>query len=150
VLRYDEGLFIGYRAVDRDGREPLYSFGHGMGYTTWVYHDLSVRTRGLSGFDGVEVRVDMRNTGTRRGREVVQVYASRGDSAIERPVKWLAGFAVVDADAGRSVTATIRVPERVFQHWNGSGWETEPGEFTLAAGPSSARLPLSAVVNRDG
>lgn len=150
VLRYDEGLFIGYRAVDRDGREPLYPFGHGMGYTTWVYHDLSVRTRGLSGFAGVEVRVDLRNTGTRRGREVVQVYASRRESAIERPVKWLAGFAVVDADAGRSVTATIRVPERAFQHWNGSGWETEPGEFTLAAGPSSARLPLTSIVERAG
>jgi beta-glucosidase len=143
-------LFIGYRAYDRDARTPRYPFGHGMGYTVWTYHDLSVRTRGLSGYQGVEVRVDLRNTGTRRGREVVQVYASRRHSAIERPLKWLAGFAVVDADPGRSVIATIRVPERVFQHWTGSGWETEPGEFTLAAGPSSARLPLTAIVDRAG
>ncbi len=148
VLAYDEGLFIGYRAYDRDARQPRYPFGHGMGYTTWVYHDLSVRTRGLAGYQGVEARIDLRNTGTRRGREVVQVYASRRRSSIERPVKWLAGFAVAEADPGKSVTVTIRIPERAFQHWAGSCWETEPGEFTLAAGPSSARLALTAAVER--
>ncbi|HEX6527944.1 MAG TPA: glycoside hydrolase family 3 C-terminal domain-containing protein [Streptosporangiaceae bacterium] len=142
VLRYDEGLFIGYRAYDRDGRRPLFPFGHGLGYTTWSYESINVDQ------DAVFV-VTLRNTGRRRGREVVQVYASRPDSAIERPVKWLAGFATVDAGPGETVTARVEIPARSFQHWTPEqGWTTEPGRFTLAAGPSSANLPLTATVVR--
>ena len=137
VLTYHEGLFIGYRAYDRDGRIPLFPFGHGAGYTTWSYESLAVGSEGA----GVAARVQVRNTGSRRGREVVQVYASRPDSAVERPAKWLAGFATVDADPGETVTADIGIPERAFQHWTGQGWCTEPGSFVLAAGPSSAALP---------
>jgi beta-glucosidase len=148
VLRYDEGLFIGYRAYDRDGRLPLFPFGYGLGYTSWSYESIEAEGRVADGTgpEQVTVRVTIRNSGTRRGREVVQVYASRPDSAIERPVKWLAGFAVADADPGEPVTVTIRVPERVFQHWTEQGWAVEPGTFTLAAGPSSATLPLSRAI----
>jgi len=141
VLRYDEGLFIGYRAFDRDGRRPLFPFGHGMGYTTWSYDAIDIDQ------DGV-VAVTVRNTGARAGREVVQVYASRPDSALERPVKWLAGFGTAGAGPGEAVTVRIPVAERAFQHWSGSAWEAEPGQFTLSAGPSSAHLPLTATVNR--
>ena len=142
VLTYDEGLFIGYRAYDRDGREPLFPFGHGTGYTTWSYESIAVPGDGA----GVSACVEVRNTGSRRGREVVQVYASRPDSALERPAKWLAGFAVADADPGETVTVGVHIPERAFQHWTGQGWSTEPGSFVLAAGPSSASLPLTAHV----
>ena len=92
---------------------------------------------------GVAACVQVRNTGPRRGREVVQVYASRPDSAVERPAKWLAGFAGVDADPGETVEVGILIPERVFQHWSDAGWVLEPGAFTLSAGPSSASLPLT-------
>jgi beta-glucosidase len=143
VLCYTEGLFIGYRGYDRDGRKPLFPFGHGTGYTTWSYESLTVE----SGASGAAACVRVRNTGARRGREVVQVYASRpGDSAVERPAKWLAGFAAVDAGPGETVEAGIMIPERAFQHWSGTGWATEPGEFLLSVGPSSAVLPLTAAV----
>ena len=88
----------------------------------------------------------MTNTGTRPGREVVQVYASRPDSAVERPAKWLAGFAAVDADPGETVNVGILIPERAFQHWSDGGWTLEAGTFTLSAGSSSASLPLTATV----
>jgi beta-glucosidase len=139
VLSYDEGLFIGYRGYDRDGRKPRFPFGYGIGYTTWSYESMAVGP-------SVEVRVGVRNTGSRRGREVVQVYASRPDSAVERPVKWLAGFATAEADPGETVTVQVRIPERAFQYWSGAEWVTEPGAFTLAAGSSSASLPLTASV----
>jgi beta-glucosidase len=139
VLDYREGLFIGYRAFDRDGREPLFPFGHGTGYTTWSYDSMTV----ADGVAGVAACVQVRNTGPRRGREVVQVYASRPDSAIERPAKWLAGFAAVDADPGETVEVGILIPERAFQHWSDAGWVLEPGAFTLSVGPSSASLPLT-------
>jgi beta-glucosidase len=146
VLTYHEGLFIGYRAYDRDSREPLFPFGHGIGYTTWAHESVTL-DQPPAGASGVAVCVQLRNTGSRRGREIVQVYASRPDSAIERPAKWLAGFATVDADPGESVTVGILIPERAFQHWTGDGWSTEPGTFVLAAGPSSASLPLTTRVD---
>jgi beta-glucosidase len=154
VLSYGEGLFIGYRAFDRDGREPMFPFGHGAGYTTWSHESMTVEDRpaghgsagdgsAADGSAGVAVCVKVRNTGPRRGREVVQVYASRPDSAVERPAKWLAGFAAVDADPGESVEVGILIPERVFQHWSDAGWTLETGPFTLSVGPSSASLPLT-------
>jgi len=143
VLDYREGLFIGYRAFDRDGREPLFPFGHGTGYTSWAYDSMTVADGPANTGGGVAACVQVRNTGPRRGREVVQVYASRPDSAVERPAKWLAGFAGVDADPGETVEVGILIPERVFQHWSDAGWVLEPGAFTLSAGPSSASLPLT-------
>jgi beta-glucosidase len=145
TLRYSEGLFIGYRAFDRDGREPLFPFGHGRGYTTWSYDSITVDCPDPPAA-GVAVCVEVRNTGSRRGREIVQVYASRPDSAVERPAKWLAGFAAVDADPGETVTVGILLPERAFQHWADGGWTLEAGTFALAAGSSSASLPLTGSV----
>jgi beta-glucosidase len=145
VLTYREGLFIGYRAYERDGRIPLFPFGHGTGYTTWSYESLAVDHDPA----GVAACVQVRNTGARRGREVVQVYASRPGSAVSRPLKWLAGFAAVDADPGETVEVGIMIPQRAFQHWDGRGWATEPGSFTLLAGSSSASLPLAAEVRPD-
>jgi beta-glucosidase len=163
VLSYTEGLFIGYRGYDRDGREPLFPFGHGTGYTTWSYDSITVdcdeanQAAGPSvggpsvggprvGRQGVAVCVEVRNTGARPGREVVQVYASRPESAVERPVKWLAGFAAVDAGPGETVNVGILIPGRAFEHWSGGGWTLEAGTYTLSAGPSSASLPLTGTV----
>lgn len=89
----------------------------------------------------VEVRI--RNHGTRHGKEVVQVYAGRPGGAVERPLRWLAGFAVVEAAPGEDTVATVTVDARAFQHWDTEvgGWEVESGTFTLEAGPSSATPP---------
>ena len=148
VLTYTEGLFTGYRGYDRDGREPLFPFGHGRGYTTWSYDSMTVdcALAEPAGPPGVAVCVEVRNTGPRPGREIVQVYASRPDSAVERPVKWLAGFAAVGADPGETVNVGILLPERAFQHWADGGWTLEAGRYTLSAGSSSASLPLTAGV----
>ena len=91
--------------------------------------------------DGAKVR--LANTGTRRGREVVQVYASKPGSAVERPARWLVGFAVVEADAGEEVIVDVPLSPRAFDHWDG-GWQREPGEFVLEAGRSVADLKLSS------
>jgi beta-glucosidase len=151
VLAYTEGLFIGYRGYDRDGREPLFPFGHGRGYTSWSYDAITVdcapaNLADPAGAPAVAVCVEVRNTGPRPGREIVQLYASRPDSAVERPAKWLVGFAAVDADPGETVNVGILIPERAFQHWSDSGWTLEAGAFALSAGSSSASLPLTASV----
>jgi beta-glucosidase len=136
VLGYDEGIFVGYRAYDRDGRTPLYPFGHGLGYTSWEYLDLA------SDAEGVQVTV--RNMGVRRGREVAQVYASRPDGTVERPPRWLVGFASAEVDPGDEATVRIALSARSFAHWDvqAGGWRVEPGTFRLSAGPSSGQQGL--------
>lgn len=152
VVRYDEGVHIGYRAWLRSGRTPAYPFGHGLGYTTWRLDDLRVPAE-VPPEAGFDVTVEVTNTGGRAGKHVVQVYLARpGDdgasavaSAVERPVRWLAGFAVVRAEAGARATAVVHVPARSLAHWDG-GWRTEPGACTVLAGSHVSDLPLSAEV----
>jgi beta-glucosidase len=138
VLRYAEGVHIGYRAWLRAGTTPAFPFGHGLGYTTWEYLD-------LSGVDGKFV-VRLRNSGARPGKEVVQLYASRDDSNVDRPVRWLVGFAVVTADPGAEVTATIDVPPRALEYSTGSAWALELGTYTVSAGRSVVDLPLTTTL----
>jgi len=145
-LEYTEGIHIGYRAWLRADRTPVYPFGFGLGYTTWSFDTIEVTD--ATGTDPAEsndalVRVAVTNTGDRTGKHVVQVYAEREDSTVERPARWLVGFSVVRAEAGESVIANVPVAARRFAHWDG-GWQIEPGEYILRAGSSVSDLPLTA------
>jgi beta-glucosidase len=142
-LPYDEGLMIGYRWYLATDRAPLFPFGHGLGYTTWAYEGIAV--------DGDTVTVSVRNTGSRRGREVVQLYASRPDSAVERAPRWLVGSAVVETAAGETAEAAITIADHNFRHWDSSAhaWTVEPGTYQLHAGRSVVDLPLASEVSRD-
>ena len=150
VLAYTEGLHLGYRHFDQAGRQPRYPFGHGLGYTRWKYLAAEVMLPSLE--DGTDaeavVRVQLRNTGARPGCVTVQVYASSPDSAVERPVRWLAGFAKAEAPPGTEVLADIVVPLRRLAHWDTAArtWAIEPGDFQLHIGRSSRDLPLSVTV----
>lgn len=158
-LEYREGIHIGYRAwlvaTALGGPEPAFPFGSGMGYTSWDYESLtcadSAAVADLSSGATVAVVVKVRNTGARTGREVVQVYLSRADSAVDRPVRWLAGFATVDAAAGVATDVVVEIGQRAFQHWSVSehAWLTEPGPFTVHAGHDVSTLPLTARVTLD-
>ncbi|MER6999727.1 glycoside hydrolase family 3 C-terminal domain-containing protein [Streptomyces sp. NPDC000410] len=128
-LFYTEGVFIGYRAWDRTGRVPAYPFGHGLGYTTWDYESLEATP--------ATATVRVRNTGTRPGRETVQIYlapeAPETDAA-ERPQRWLAGFATVEAAPGESVDVEIPLPRRAFEIW-----DEQSGSWTFVPGPYQVR-----------
>ncbi|EYT61043.1 beta-glucosidase [Curtobacterium flaccumfaciens UCD-AKU] len=133
-VAYDEGVHVGYRAWLRAGTEPAYPFGHGLGYTTWSIDGVSATPTVREG-DAVIVTATVANTGDRAGKHVVQVYASRAESAVDRPVRWLVGFAPVRLGAGESTEVSIEVPARAFAHWDGS-WQYESGTFTLHVGAS--------------
>jgi beta-glucosidase len=147
VLRYDEGVFIGYRAWERSAPAPRYPFGHGSGYTSWRYENIVV--------DGSRVDVTLRNTGTRAGREVVQIYVSPARPADDetaadhgvpdRPARWLAGFASAEAAPGEVVSVAIDLPARAFQIWAG-GWRTIGGDYAVEAAHSVADRKLSATI----
>jgi beta-glucosidase len=142
-LEYAEGLDIGHRACLAAGIEPAYWLGHGLGYTTWEYESITAAASG----DGLTATVRVRNTGNRRGKQVVQVYASRPDSSVERPARWLAGFAVVMADPDETVEVPIDVHARTLRHWAvGRGWVVEPGEIVLSVGRNAGDLGGSATV----
>jgi beta-glucosidase len=143
-LEYAEGLDIGHRAYAATGTEPAFWFGHGLGYTTWEFEAIAAEVSG----DGGTATVRLRNTGDRSGRQVVQVYASRPDSSVARPVRWLAGFAVVTADPGETVEVPVEVHARALRHWEtGRGWVVEPGALTLSVGSSAGWLLASTTVH---
>lgn len=136
-VRYDEGIHVGYKAWLKAGREPAYAFGFGLGYTSWQLGEPEAESE--VGPDGLDVALDVTNTGRRAGKQVVQVYARRPNSAVDRPLLWLVGFAVVRLEAGARDRVRISVPRRAFAHWD-DGWTYEPGDFELLVGCSSDSL----------
>lgn len=135
VLDYAEGLAIGYRWYLEQDRDPLFGFGHGLGYSTWHLGDATASGRPA---DGLTVRVQVTCTGARPGRQVVQVYASRAESAVDRVPRWLVGFVAVDAAPGETVEAVVPVTRRALEHWDveSGSWQLETGVYRLHVGTS--------------
>ncbi|MFJ6797096.1 glycoside hydrolase family 3 C-terminal domain-containing protein [Streptomyces sp. NPDC091268] len=151
-LAYDEGLHIGHRAWLLTGKRPAYWFGHGLGYTTWEYGTVHAPAEVTEGFP-FTVRVQVRNTGDRPGREVVQVYLARPHSTVERPIRWFAGYAAVHAEAGATAVAAVQVPAHALRHWSEAekAWRTEPGNYQIMVGRSADDLAWRGVLSlRDG
>jgi beta-glucosidase len=143
VLDYAEGPGIGYRAWAKRAGGPAYWFGHGLGYTTWAYEGVSAPERVAPG-GAFTVRVRVRNTGARAGREVVQVYLARpGDDGPR-----LAGFAAAEAAAGEATEVEVEVGARAMRHWatEHHEWRVAPGVYTVLAGHDFGDLPLAASV----
>jgi beta-glucosidase len=140
-VRYDEGIHVGYRNWARLHRRPAYPFGHGLGYTTWRIGDVDTTQPGT-------VSVELTNTGNRAGKQVLQVYASRPESTVDRPALWLAAFRAVRVAAGHTVRVEVEIPARVFAHWDPTtqDWGHEPGEFELRIGFSATDLPASTSI----
>ncbi|MGW2812280.1 glycoside hydrolase family 3 protein [Streptomyces sp. NPDC001415] len=139
-LPYQEGLFIGYRAYDRAEVTPAYPFGHGLGYTSWEYESLEATP--------AHAKVRVRNTGTRTGRETIQIYLAPVADAVSRPVRWLAGFASVEAAPGDSAEVEIPLRRRSFEIWDelAGAWSFIPGQYEVRACHSLADVRLSATL----
>lgn len=162
VLRYEEGLHIGYRAWLANEVEPAFPFGHGLGYTSWSYLDAEPATAlpaataraadspDCSGaIEPVSVRVRVRNRGPRHGSEVIQLYLSRTDDEIERPLLWLAGWARVEAEPGEAVEVDVPIDRWAVRHWDESAgaWAIEPGRFDVRIGRNVGDLRLATYLD---
>lgn len=146
IVRYDEGLFIGYRHYTAKGIAPLFPFGHGLSYSTFALSGLeTAQTKA-----GVTVTVTLRNTGDRAGSTVVQLYLDDDDCSVTRPERELKGFAKVQLEAGQEKKLSIQLDPRDFAFFDvASGlWRVEEGSFTLWAGFSAEKLPLQTQLTR--
>lgn len=141
-VRYGEGLFIGYRYYDAKQVPVLFPFGYGLSYTTFAYSNPRVSAAGFKDVDGVVVSVDVTNTGSLAGAEVVQVYVHDHKATLVRPPKELKGFAKVMLQPGETQTISIPLDFRAFAfyHPEHRQWITEDGEFDILIGASSADI----------
>ncbi|MFN8470976.1 MAG: glycoside hydrolase family 3 C-terminal domain-containing protein [Anaerolineae bacterium] len=132
---YGEGLFVGYRYYDKKDVTPLFPFGHGLSYTTFEYRNLHITPAG----DGALVSVDVQNTGSRAGAEVVQVYVRDVASRLVRPDKELKAFARVELAPGETKTVDFTLDQDALAYYDPStkAWVVEPGEFEVLVGASS-------------
>lgn len=149
VIRYSEGLEIGYRWFQAQGIEPLFGFGFGLSYTTFDLTDVSVDAP-----DGANVPVtvtaSVTNTGPMAGAEVVQVYL--GIPVPGQPPKRLVGFQKVLVEPGESKLVTITIDPAATNHpfsvWDycTRSFSTKPGDYTVYVGTSADDTPHTAVL----
>jgi beta-glucosidase len=148
-LVYSEGINVGYRGFDSAGIEPLYCFGHGLGYTRFAFESLEVSPDAPALGRPITLTVRLRNTGSRPGKEVVQVYVSDLEASVPRPPRELKCFAVVRLDPGQTADVALTLEGRDFAFWDvGSrGWHAEPGRFEIGVGRSSRDIPLRRTID---
>jgi beta-glucosidase len=149
-VRYTDGIHVGYRGWQRSGATPAAPFGHGLGWSTFAYRAIGDPEVLADG--DVRVAVTVANTGARDAREIVQLYLEPpAEAAIERPVRWLAGFAHVDIPAGDSRRVVVTIPRRAFEAWDADQdrWITVAGGYRLGAGRSVRDLHLDTAVQVD-
>jgi len=145
-------VFYNYKPSARRGYvldtiAPLYPFGFGLSYTTFAYSNLRVSAKQIPATGRTRVSVDVRNTGSRAGDEVVQLYVRDEVSSATRPVKELRGFQRVSLAPGETRTVSFDVgPEHLSYHGAGMKRVVEPGTFQLMVGGSSADLQSVSLV----
>jgi len=135
---YGEGIFVGYRYYDKKEIEPLFPFGHGLSYTTFKYSELELSGEDF-GADELVVSLDVENTGSRFGKEVVQLYVRDEVSSEVRPLKELKGFKKVSLNPGESKKVSFKITKRDLSYYDihSQSWVAEPGAFKLLVGSSS-------------
>jgi beta-glucosidase len=147
---YAEGIYVGYRYFDTKNVEPAFPFGFGLSYTKFGYSDLKVvhfiRSAGTGKTEGDVVTFNVKNTGSRDGAEVVQLYVHDGHSKIDRPVHELKGFERVELKAGESKKVQFDLDRMALSYWSTEkkDWVAEPGTFEVEVGSSSRDIRLRA------
>lgn len=136
---YGERIYVGYRYYDKKEVAPLFPFGFGLSYTTFSYSNLRLSATEIGAGDTLQVSVDVTNSGTVAGKEVVQVYVHDVESRLHRPEKELKGFAKVALEPGETKTVTLPLGRDAFAYYDDSTheWVAEAGQFEVLVGASS-------------
>ncbi|MBN1130420.1 MAG: glycoside hydrolase family 3 C-terminal domain-containing protein [Chitinispirillaceae bacterium] len=138
----------GYRYYDRMNLTPLFCFGHGLSYTTFEYSNLRIGPNPGYVGENITVTIDVKNTGSKAGEEVAQLYVSETAPKLPRPVKELRGFARVWLEPGEKKPVSFVLREREFAYWDPAvnKFVTQPDAYTIKVGPSSMLLPLTGTL----
>jgi beta-glucosidase len=140
-----EGIYVGYRYFDKHNIEPLFAFGYGLSYSTFVYSDLKIFPATPRYGQLVQLALKVKNIGPRAGAEVVEVYVHDVKSSIDRPVRELKAFQRVALKAGETREVTFELDRRAMSFYDPlvKSWEVEPGVFDVLVGASSRDIRLS-------
>ena len=147
VLKYGEGIYVGYRHFDRAKIAPLFPFGFGLSYTTFGYGGLHVSPSVTSG-ETATVRLTVRNTGLRAGAEVVQLYVHDLAPKVDRPVQELKGFQRVMLLPGQKAAVTFTLDSSAFSYYDAAAkhWKANTGRYEIEVGASSRDIRLRGIV----
>lgn len=143
TVQYNEGIFVGYRWTDRQKKvQPLFSFGYGLSYTTFEYGKPVVDKREMKADEQLTVTVPVKNTGSREGKEVVQLYIRDKKSSVERPVKELKGFCKVSLKPGEEKEVSFTIDRSVLSYFDAGShqWVAEPGAFEAIVAASATDI----------
>jgi beta-glucosidase len=142
VVRYGEGIFVGYRYYETAEVAVRYPFGHGLSYTTFEYSAFEVAR------DGSRAAVTVTNTGARAGGDVPQLYVSAPRDRLAVPRRELKGFDKVALDAGESRRVEFALDRRAYSHWDArtSRWVVAGGDYVVELGRSAHEIVASATV----
>jgi beta-glucosidase len=130
-------------------QKALYPFGYGLSYTTFAYSNLRTSSEQLKSDGEIKVSVDVRNTGSRAGDEVVQMYVAHVNSKVERPIEELKGFQRIALQPGETRTVRMPLKTSALAYWNSikGAFEVEPDQVNIRVGSSSADIKLQQVVS---
>jgi beta-glucosidase len=146
-LPYREGVFVGYRHYDHRGIAPLFPFGHGLSYTSFLYEDLKV-SGDLSSGGTLTATFTVTNNGARTGVEVAQLYVEPAESNVPRPPRELKGFQRITLNPAEKGRISLQLDRRAFSYWDDRAheWKMASGSYRIRVGASSRDLRLSATV----
>ncbi|HWW77635.1 MAG TPA: glycoside hydrolase family 3 C-terminal domain-containing protein, partial [Pyrinomonadaceae bacterium] len=144
VVRYEEGLLVGYRWFDTKRVAPLFPFGHGLSYTRFEYSGLKLVAGQSPKGPVLAVTFDLKNAGDAAGAEVAQVYVRDAQSALPRPLKELKGFSKVFLKPGETQTVRVVLDRNAFAFYDPDkrAWVAERGDFRVMVGGSSRDVKL--------
>ena len=145
TVTYAEGLLVGYRWFDTKKVEPQFPFGYGLSYTTFAYSNLKlVESNGDASGTILTVQFEIKNTGSRPGAEVAELYVHQNNPGLPRPEKELKGFTKVLLKAGETQSVSIPLDRNAFAFYRPEqkSWIAEKDAFEISVGSSSRDLPL--------
>lgn len=142
---YAEGIYVGYRYFDKQKIEPLFPFGYGLSYTKFDYSDLKVSPDKAGPGQSIEVSLRVRNSGSRAGAEVVELYLHDAHSSVDRPIQELKGFRRVGLAPGETKVVDFTLDRSAMSYYSTAkkDWLTEPGQFDVLVGSSSRDIRLT-------
>jgi beta-glucosidase len=148
ITEYKEGVYAGYRYYDKKQMPVLFPFGYGLSYTTFEHSNLRLDNTKIRDNDELTIAVDVKNSGSIKAKEVVQLYVKPLVNAIPRPVRELKGFEKIELAPGETKTVTFVLSKRAFAYYNATihDWHVETGEYAIEVGSSSRDIRLSATV----